>query len=127
MEDTPLYQLLEGHEWTYTCVLRIRDDEHVRPSTVAGSDGPIKVGHALIVDINYEIGGEPQVVSVGTPTLIASVSLVIVIPQLEPPSLMPALFFLLQCCCLVDSALLPAYSQHPPAVILETVESRCLW
>ncbi|GAA6029617.1 hypothetical protein JCM8097_000965 [Rhodosporidiobolus ruineniae] len=87
----PLARLPGGKEWTYARVTRIPDDDSVRPTTLAGTDTPIRVEHSLVCQVRYRFKGskKDQVLEMSTPVTIAS------------------------CCCLTSSLLLPEYRSRP--------------
>ncbi|GAA5870594.1 hypothetical protein JCM8547_002056 [Rhodosporidiobolus lusitaniae] len=85
---------LEQKEWTYARVTRIPDDDLVRPSTLEGTDTPIRVKHNLVCQVRYRMKGsnKDQVLEMSSAVTIAS------------------------CCCLTSSLLLPEYrSRHHPS------------
>ncbi|GAA5985398.1 hypothetical protein JCM11641_000143 [Rhodosporidiobolus odoratus] len=83
----PLARLNNNQEWTYARVTRIPDDDSVRPSTLEGTDTPIRVKHALVAQLKYRFKGskKDQILEIATNVTIAS------------------------CCCLTSSLLLPKY------------------
>ncbi|GAA6019165.1 hypothetical protein JCM10207_006572 [Rhodosporidiobolus poonsookiae] len=83
----PLARLEGGKDWTYARVTRIPDDDSVRPTTLEGTDTPIRVKHQLVCQIKYRFKGskKDQILEMATNVTIAS------------------------CCCLTSSLLLPAY------------------
>ncbi|GAA5955082.1 hypothetical protein JCM3765_003188 [Sporobolomyces pararoseus] len=93
----PLARLTGGQEWTYARVSRVPDDDAVRPSTLPGTNTPIRVNHRLVVQIKYRFKGQKKdlVLEMSTAVTIAS------------------------CCCLTSSLLLPRYrsqlSAHHPS------------
>ncbi|BGP14907.1 hypothetical protein JCM10213v2_002862 [Rhodosporidiobolus nylandii] len=87
----PLARLEGGKEWTYARVTRIPDDDSVRPTTLDGTDTPIRAKHALVCQVKYRFKGskKDQVLEMASNVTIAS------------------------CCCLTSSLLLPEYrSRH---------------
>ncbi|CEQ40475.1 SPOSA6832_02102 [Sporobolomyces salmonicolor] len=92
----PLARLERSKEWTYARVTRIPDDDSVRPTTLEGTDTPIRVKHQLVVQIRYRFKGSKKdlVLEMASKVTIAS------------------------CCCLQASLLLPRYctrSGAPPS------------
>ncbi|GAA5864336.1 hypothetical protein JCM1840_006749 [Sporobolomyces johnsonii] len=83
----PLARLERGKEWTYARVTRIPDDDSVRPTTLEGTDTPIRVKHQLVVQVRYRFKGSKKdlVLEMASNVTIAS------------------------CCCLQSSLLLPRY------------------
>ncbi|GAA6050031.1 hypothetical protein JCM3770_001924 [Rhodotorula araucariae] len=94
----PLARLEGGKEWMYARVTRIPDDDSVRPTTLEGTDTPIRVKHQLVCQVRYRFKGskKDQVLEMASHVTIAS------------------------CCCLTSSLLLPEYrnwhhpSRHSP-------------
>ncbi|GAA5824442.1 hypothetical protein JCM10212_001455, partial [Sporobolomyces blumeae] len=86
----PLARLEGGQEWTYARVSRVPDDDAVRPSTLAGTNTPIRVKHQLVVQVKYRLKGSKKdlILEMSSPVTIAS------------------------CCCLQSSLLLPRYRSH---------------
>ncbi|GAA5956901.1 hypothetical protein JCM21900_006284 [Sporobolomyces salmonicolor] len=92
----PLARLERSKEWTYARVTRIPDDDSVRPTTLEGTDTPIRVKHQLVVQVRYRFKGSKKdlVLEMASKVTIAS------------------------CCCLQASLLLPRYctrSGAPPS------------
>ncbi|GAA5848782.1 hypothetical protein JCM9279_002944 [Rhodotorula babjevae] len=83
----PLARLEGGKEWMYARVTRIPDDDSVRPTTLEGTDTPIRVKHQLVCQVRYRFKGsrKDQVLEMASAVTIAS------------------------CCCLTSSLLLPEY------------------
>lgn len=83
----PLARLEGGKEWMYARVTRIPDDDSVRPTTLEGTDTPIRVKHQLVCQVRYRFKGskKDQVLEMASTVTIAS------------------------CCCLTSSLLLPEY------------------
>ncbi|GAA5900704.1 hypothetical protein JCM6882_000945 [Rhodosporidiobolus microsporus] len=86
----PLARLNGGKEWMYARVTRIPDDDSVRPTTLEGTDSPIRVSHSLVLQVKYRFKGskKDQVLEMASNVTIAS------------------------CCCLNSSLLLPMYRSH---------------
>ncbi|BGP54640.1 hypothetical protein JCM8202_003704 [Rhodotorula sphaerocarpa] len=83
----PLARLEGGKEWMYARVTRIPDDDSVRPTTLRGTDTPIRVQHALVAQVRFRYKGSKKdhVLEMESKVDIAS------------------------CCCLTSSLLLPVY------------------
>ncbi|POY73980.1 hypothetical protein BMF94_2791 [Rhodotorula taiwanensis] len=83
----PLARLEGGKEWMYARVTRIPDDDSVRPTTLQGTDTPIRVKHALVAQVKFRFKGSKKdhVLEMESKVDIAS------------------------CCCLTSSLLLPTY------------------
>ncbi|GAA5970544.1 hypothetical protein JCM8115_002735 [Rhodotorula mucilaginosa] len=83
----PLARLEGGKEWMYARVTRIPDDDSVRPTTLKGTDTPIRVQHALVAQVRFRYKGSKKdhVLEMESKVDIAS------------------------CCCLTSSLLLPEY------------------
>ncbi|GAA5992768.1 hypothetical protein JCM10908_006924 [Rhodotorula pacifica] len=83
----PLARLEGGKEWMYARVTRIPDDDSVRPTTLKGTETPIRVQHALVAQVRFRYKGSKKdhVLEMESKVEIAS------------------------CCCLTSSLLLPEY------------------
>ncbi|GAA5839444.1 hypothetical protein JCM11251_002728 [Rhodosporidiobolus azoricus] len=86
----PLARLEGGKEWMYARVTRIPDDDSVRPTTLEGTDSPIRVSHSIVLQVKYRFKGskKDQVLEMASNVTIAS------------------------CCCLNSSLLLPVYRSY---------------
>ncbi|BGP14949.1 hypothetical protein JCM10213_007249 [Rhodosporidiobolus nylandii] len=103
-DPTPLAAVQAGHEFHFSRICRVPDDDCVRPTTLEGTETKIRVAHKMNVEIRYRKDGdsEDMVLSIGKPVTVTS------------------------CCCLVDSLFLPAYSASaPPKTITRPLQSRC--
>ncbi|GAA5918559.1 hypothetical protein JCM1841_003303 [Sporobolomyces salmonicolor] len=104
-DPSPLVHLQTGEEFNHTRICRVPDDDHVRPSTLEGTEASIRVSHKMSVEVRYRKEGdeEDMVLTIGKPITITS------------------------CCCLVDYFYLPAYSASAPtrSPITRTLVSRC--
>ena len=71
----PLARLEGGKEWMYARVTRIPDDDSVRPTTLEGTDTPIRVKHQLVCQVRYRFKGsrKDQVLEMASAVTIASV------------------------------------------------------
>ncbi|GAA5895076.1 hypothetical protein JCM6882_008278 [Rhodosporidiobolus microsporus] len=104
VDPSPLAHVHAGEEFHYSRICRVPDDDHVRPTTLEGTDTKIRVGHKMSVEVRYRKDGdeEDMVLTIGKPITITS------------------------CCCLVDSMYLPAYSaSSPPKTIVRPLQARC--
>ncbi|GAA5916185.1 uncharacterized protein JCM6883_000103 [Sporobolomyces salmoneus] len=101
---SPLVTLSPQTEYHYSRICRVPDDDHVRPSTLDGSEGRIRVSHALSVEIRYKVekSEEEKILTISKPITIAS------------------------CCCLLDNLYLPAYSQRAPKTVLRSSILSCM-
>jgi hypothetical protein len=72
----PLARLEGGKEWMYARVTRIPDDDSVRPTTLKGTDTPIRVQHALVAQVRFRYKGSKKdhVLEMESKVDIASVS-----------------------------------------------------
>lgn len=71
----PLARLQRGKEWQYARVTRIPDDDLVRPTTLDGTETPIRVAHQLVCQVRYRFKGskKDQVLEMASGVTIASV------------------------------------------------------
>jgi len=77
-DEVPLARVGPGHEFAYSRVMRVPDDDFVRSTTLEGSDGRIRVAHTLAVEIRYKIDGDDEgdkIIRLAKKLTIASVSL----------------------------------------------------
>ena len=72
----PLARLEGGKEWMYARVTRIPDDDSVRPTTLKGTETPIRVQHALVAQVRFRYKGSKKdhVLEMESKVDIASVS-----------------------------------------------------
>ncbi|GAA5821859.1 hypothetical protein JCM11251_004750 [Rhodosporidiobolus azoricus] len=103
VEPSPLAHIAAGEEFHYSRICRVPDDDHVRSSTLEGTETKIKVSHKMSVEVRYRKEGdeEDMVLTIGKPVMITS------------------------CCCLIDSLYLPAYSAAPPKTIVRPLQPPC--
>ncbi|KAM0748003.1 hypothetical protein T439DRAFT_328663 [Meredithblackwellia eburnea MCA 4105] len=105
LNPKPLVELSEGKEWNYSRIVRLLDDDHLRPTTLEGTETKVRVKHRLVVEMRYRKPGSKKdmVLEMSTELTIAS------------------------CCCLIDSLLLPSYaSSAPKATPIRPFHRRCL-
>ncbi|GAA6001274.1 uncharacterized protein JCM10292_006987 [Rhodotorula paludigena] len=97
LKPQPLAVTEGGKEWLYARVARIPDDDSVRPTTLDGTDTPIRVKHQLVCQVRYRFAGSKKdhVLEMASPVTIAS------------------------CGCINSSLLLPVYRKqyHPSSHI----------
>lgn len=76
VDEVPLRQIELGHEWVYTRAMRCPSSDTVRPTTLDGTEAPIRVSHALSVEIRYRLDGTEadKILTVQKPIVIGSVS-----------------------------------------------------
>lgn len=68
--------LEEGEEAAFSFLARLPNCRMLRPTTLEGSDTPVKVSHALVLDVRYRTSdGIARVMSIYKNITIASVSL----------------------------------------------------
>ncbi|KDE07952.1 hypothetical protein MVLG_01858 [Microbotryum lychnidis-dioicae p1A1 Lamole] len=110
-ESDPLpLSLLKGQEddFVYHRMFRCPTDDLVRPTTLAGcNDSPIKVSHALVIEIQYRLVDQPADV----PDYVLTIRKPIQITS---------------CCCLWDSLLLPVYAQKSPKIVKRPLREACM-
>ncbi|GAA6014717.1 hypothetical protein JCM10207_006916 [Rhodosporidiobolus poonsookiae] len=84
----PLAHLEPEEDFRYSRICLIPDDDHVRASTLDGSDAVIRVTHKMCIEVKYKAEDNPagSVVEFSKPVIIGS------------------------CCFLTESLYLPAYS-----------------
>lgn len=72
----PIYNIDNETEWHFSRIVRIPDDDHVRPSTLKGTQTPIRVKHKFVVEIKYRLadGKKDMLLTMSTDLVIASVS-----------------------------------------------------
>ncbi|CEQ43230.1 SPOSA6832_05141, partial [Sporobolomyces salmonicolor] len=136
-DPSPLVHLQTGEEFNHTRICRVPDDDHVRPSTLEGTEASIRVSHKMSVEVRYRKEGdeEDMVLTIGKPITITSwfapVSFAL---SKRPrsndgPAHLRLFFFFVRgrSCCLVDYFYLPAYSASAPtrSPITRTLVSRC--
>lgn len=70
-----LVELPGGKEWSYSRIVRVPDDDQVRPTTLDGTDTRIRVKHKLVAEVRYRIGGSKKdmILEMSTDVVIASV------------------------------------------------------
>ncbi|GAA6014720.1 hypothetical protein JCM10207_006917 [Rhodosporidiobolus poonsookiae] len=105
-DPSPLARVEPGQEFHHARIVRVPDDDHVRPTTLEGTDTPIRVSHKMSVEIRYRKEGdtpdtEDMVLTIGKPITITS------------------------CCCLIDSIYLPTYTAAAPKTVTRPLMSRC--
>lgn len=90
--DVGVHCLTQGEEYIYSRVMRVPDDNFVRPTTLAGSDSRIKVAHTIGVELRFRTALDPveKVMTLTQVATIASVSVEsnIVSSVLDSPRLM---------------------------------------
>ncbi|SCV70730.1 BQ2448_3492 [Microbotryum intermedium] len=109
-EADPLpLRLLKDQEdgFVYHRMFRCPTDDYIRPTTLARCNSPIKVAHAVVIDIRYRVVNHPaseldQILTIRKPIHITS------------------------CCCLWDSLLLPVYTQKSPTVVKRPAREQCM-
>ena len=71
----PLAEIEKGGEWTYRCLMRLPDDDVVRPTTLEGTVACIRVSHKLTVDIQHREKGAPEdmITTLTSPVTITTV------------------------------------------------------
>ena len=69
-------ELPGGEEWSYSRIVRIPDDDQVRPSTLEGTKTRIRVKHKLVTEVRYRMPGSKKdmILEMSTDVVIASVS-----------------------------------------------------
>lgn len=100
-----LVQLGGGSAWSYSRIIRLLDDDHLRPTTLEHTETPLRVKHSLVVEVRYRMKGSKaeKTLECSTKVTIAS------------------------CCCLQDSLLLPGYvKQRPADEPVRSFHRRCL-
>ncbi|KAL8277053.1 hypothetical protein RQP46_010587 [Phenoliferia psychrophenolica] len=105
MSPKPLVEIAAGEEWSYSRIVRVPDDDQVRPSTLEGTSTRIRVKHKLVTEVRYRTPGSKKdmILEMSTDVVIAS------------------------CCCLSDSLLLPSYAKAAPASTpIRPFHRRCL-
>ncbi|KAK4056513.1 hypothetical protein OIO90_002360 [Microbotryomycetes sp. JL221] len=102
-DPTPLRQLNACEGFHYSRTMRVPTDDHVRPTTLPGTETRIRVGHKVFVEIRYRLQGETsdKVLVIGKEVTIAS------------------------CCIWLDSLRLPAYSKTVPRDSAQKLRQRC--
>ncbi|GAA6029706.1 hypothetical protein JCM8097_001011 [Rhodosporidiobolus ruineniae] len=102
-DPSPLASVVPGQEFHHSRICRVPDDDHVRPTTLEGTETKIRVSHKISVEVRYRKAGdeEDMVLTIAKPVTIAS------------------------CCCLVDSLYLPAYSACAPKTVTRPVVPQC--
>ncbi|GAA6014743.1 hypothetical protein JCM10207_006924 [Rhodosporidiobolus poonsookiae] len=105
-DPCPLARVKSGQEFHHARIVRVPDDDYVRPTTVEGTDTPIRVSHKMSVEIRYRKEGdnpdaEDMVFTMGKAINITS------------------------CCCLTDSIFLPTYAAAAPKTVIRPLMSRC--
>ncbi|KAI5479009.1 cystathionine gamma-synthase [Pseudohyphozyma bogoriensis] len=93
LNPKPFAEIEGGREWSYSRIVRVGDDDNVRPSTLAMTDTKIRVNHRLVAEVKYRMPGSKRdmVLAMSTDVTIAS------------------------CCCLIENLLLPSYVRQTPA------------
>jgi hypothetical protein len=81
----PLARLSAGDPFTYARVTRIPDDDSVRPSSLDGTNTPIRVRHSIVCQVKYRFKGskKDQVLDMTSPVTIASVRLLFLLLRLS--------------------------------------------
>lgn len=110
-EEASLATVKEGQSPSFTFLARLPNCKAIRASTVEGSDTPIRVSHALSLDVRYRASdGSSRVMSIYKRVQIASVS---------DPSLQSQVSFVSQanlfgpkCTCITESIALPPYEEQ---------------
>jgi hypothetical protein len=71
----PFSKLEGGKEWNYARIVRVPDDDHVRPTTLEATRTKIRVGHKLCIEVKYRLEGKSKdmVLRTSTDVTIASV------------------------------------------------------
>ncbi|KAM0788953.1 hypothetical protein ACM66B_003028 [Microbotryomycetes sp. NB124-2] len=100
----PLARLEAGTPWSFARLVRILDDDRIRPSTLAHVDTPLRVSHKLVVEVKYRMTKHEQ-----PRTLECSKSISIA-----------------SCCCMQESLLLPSYVRERPKDKPRAFHQRCL-
>jgi hypothetical protein len=74
-DSNPLAELDAGQSFHYWRTMRVPDDDHVRPSTLEGSDARIRVSHKLSVEVRYRLPGADtdKILLIGKDMVIGSV------------------------------------------------------
>ncbi|ORY91477.1 hypothetical protein BCR35DRAFT_298642 [Leucosporidium creatinivorum] len=100
-----LVRLENGVPWSYSRIIRLLDDDHLRPTTLEHTETPLRVKHSLVTEVRYRMKGSKaeKTLECSTKVTIAS------------------------CCCLQDSLLLPGYvKQRPADEPVRSFHRRCL-
>lgn len=121
----PMKFVPQGKAYQFSHLTGIPGDDIIRPSTVPGTITPIRITHQVTLEVRFErprmdnncfSGGENQVkvLKVERPIVISSVRWVF----LSSYSLFSDLGFLAsiciaQCCCMLESVLVPSYTAEP--------------
>ncbi|KAK4701106.1 hypothetical protein P7C70_g5127, partial [Phenoliferia sp. Uapishka_3] len=115
LSPKPLAELQADKEWSYSRIVRIPDDDHVRPTTLEGTDTRIRVTHKFVAEVRYRMNGSKKdmVLEMSTNVVIASfISAVLLLDRLAAPSLLQV--FLLTPHALSVTTLTPLAQTHSP-------------
>jgi hypothetical protein len=58
VDPEPLAEVQAAEPYTCSRVMRVPIDDHVRPTTLEGSETPVRVSHKLLVEVRYRAEGE---------------------------------------------------------------------
>lgn len=118
-QDTPLATLSKpGRKWEVHHLARLPNDDNLRPSTHPGSVTPIRVSHALSVEVVYSFPGldspdKRKMLTMTKPVSIySSVSPILLAKRNETG--LSREWGRGRCCCMLESLVLPAYSEWDP-------------
>ncbi|KAK4056637.1 hypothetical protein OIO90_002485 [Microbotryomycetes sp. JL221] len=98
----PLAILEKGQTWSFSRIVRILDDDRLRPSTLKHVETPLQVSHQLVVELVYRLNDQTKTLEFKKSIEIAS------------------------CCCLKESLLLPCYEFEKPKSKPRAFHQRCL-
>lgn len=76
IDPEPLAEVEKGEPYSFSRVMRIPIDDHVRATTLDGSETPIRVSHKLLVEVRYRAEAEAgdKIFLFGKDVTIGSVS-----------------------------------------------------
>lgn len=101
----PLVTLEPGMPWSYSRIVRMLDDDTLRPTTLENTETPIRVKHKLVTEVRYRMKGSKSEKTLECATKVTIAS----------------------CCCLSDSLLLPSYTpKQPTEQRVHPFHRRCL-
>jgi hypothetical protein len=103
----PFATLVPHQEIAFRLLLRLPNDDSLRATTGPATETPIRAAHELCINIQYQAPGDaPRQISMSKEVVVISVSTLIPpVPRLST----------VQCCCLLESLVLPSYSENEPA------------
>lgn len=123
---TPLVELdAGGPGWNYERIARLPCDDLIRPTTLDATETKIRVSHSMVGEVRYRIGNGPdQVLVMSKKVTIASVRFSSTSTILRSGA--DGCIRLVQCCCLLDSLMLPSYSREDEGPVLRPTDSKCI-